>query len=264
MNEVMPPIMYPGGRAGAGRRRTFHGVPSHDMTTRQDGQRKVHTSVTSVTEHARKKSREDNFSWEEGVDDYNLSWLFDPNRNDHLPLEQQLKMYSRRDLRQSKLFNIGTRLWPNEEHSRRRVINVSGGFYPRSAPTIYDSHTEVQTKGAVEATQAPPPVQTTGKLRPHKPRTIEPDPKEVREKSEKAKLQEHMIWVDERRKFRQQLDNLGLSEEYLRRKPDKTLMESRVLREMVAVRTAQPPPLPVSLTHQGMMLIYKTSFHIFI
>ena len=234
MNETMPKMLFPGGRSDSLQRPSFHGSLSYTKA-RQGARRRVHGSVGSV---ARRRNRENTVDWKEGVDDFNLPWLFDPTRNDHLPLEQQLKMYVKRDLHKGKLFNIGTRLWPNEERCRKRVINVTGGYCTRSAPV---------SKGSLDGFHAPPHVHTTGQLRPSKPRVVEPDPKEVAKKLEETKMEEHKSWVEERKKFRQQLDGLGLSEEYLRRKPNKTLMESRVLREMVAQRTAQPPPLPVSL-----------------
>ena len=228
LNETMPTVLLPG--ANTDRRRTFPATRSHDTSTRT-GQREKHKSICSVPEKTLRKSRVRTDS-EVELGDLNLPWLFDPDRNDHLPLEEQLAMYAQRDLRRGKLFNIGARLWPNDRRSRKRVFNVGGGgSYSRSAPVIGDTHG----------------VLSTGPLRPYKPHTVEPDPKELRKQAELAKKQEQSDWVEQRKKFRQQLDGLGLSEEYLRRKPDKTLMELRVLREMVAVRTAQPPSLPVSL-----------------
>ena len=229
MNETMPTILLPG--ANTARRRTFPASRSHDTSTRT-GQRDKdkHRSTCSISENTRRKARVN----EVELDDLNLPWLFDPDRNDHLPLGEQLAMYAQRDLRRGKLFNIGARLWPNDRRSRKRVFNVGGGgSYSRSAPVVGDAHA----------------VSSTGPLRPYKPHIVEPDPKELRKQAELAMKQEQSDWVEQRKKFRQQLDGLGLSEEYLRRKPDKTLMELRVLREMVAVRTAQPPSLPVSLIH---------------
>ena len=225
MNEMMPTMLLPG--ANTARRRTFHATRPHDTTTKT-GQNGKHRC--SVPENSLRKSRVST-KCEEEFDDLNLPWLFDPDRNDHLPLEEQLAMYAERDLLRGKLFNIGARLWPNDRRSRKRVFNVGGGSYSRSAPVIGDAHA----------------VLSTGPLRPYKPHTIEPDAKELRKQAELAKRQEQKDWVEQRKRFRAQLDGLGLSEDYLRRKPNKTLMELRVLREMVAVRTAQPPSLPVSL-----------------
>jgi hypothetical protein len=56
------------------------------------------------------------------ADTFNLEWLFDPERVDHLPIEDQLKMYRCRDLRQSKLFRFGIGLWDTLPSRKRRLV----------------------------------------------------------------------------------------------------------------------------------------------
>ena len=51
----------------------------------------------------RKTSANSTDSW----DTYNFEWLFDVNRIDHLPIEEQLKIYKHRDLGKVKVSACG-------------------------------------------------------------------------------------------------------------------------------------------------------------
>ena len=50
------------------------------------------------------------FSWS-NESSYCLQWLFDPNRIDDLPIEEQLKYYKKRDLRIGKITKIAQDVW---------------------------------------------------------------------------------------------------------------------------------------------------------
>jgi len=63
---------------------------------------------------------------EEMTDDsYNLEWLFDQRRVDHLPIEDQLKLYHCRNLSRSKLFRFGIGLWDTLPPRKRRLTAPS-------------------------------------------------------------------------------------------------------------------------------------------
>jgi hypothetical protein len=58
---------------------------------------------------------------EESWDTYNLEWLFDPDRMDHLPVEEQVKLYKQRDLAKVKFFKTACKIF-GAPKSRKRVI----------------------------------------------------------------------------------------------------------------------------------------------
>jgi hypothetical protein len=65
------------------------------------------------------------FDMDVSPDSYSLEWLFDSDRMDHLPIEDQLKMYRCRDLKQSKLFRFGIGLWETLPSRKRRLVAPS-------------------------------------------------------------------------------------------------------------------------------------------
>jgi hypothetical protein len=68
-------------------------------------------------------------------------------------------------------------------------------------------------------------------------------------KEEKEKEREYKEWYSKRQQLRGNLDSMGLNEEYLKRKADRTELEKRVMTRMKAARTVKPetppPPTPV-------------------
>ena len=55
-------------------------------------------------------------------DEYNFDWLFDPDRFDHLPIEEQVKLYKSRDLRQAKLYKCAAKIWGEPRSRVRRIV----------------------------------------------------------------------------------------------------------------------------------------------
>ena len=51
--------------------------------------------------------RADSERSDSSLSDYCLPWLFDPHRHDHLPIEQQLDFYKKRDLRKVTICSTG-------------------------------------------------------------------------------------------------------------------------------------------------------------
>jgi len=153
-------------------------------------------------------------------DTYNLEWLFDPDRTDHLTIDEQLKLYQQRNLRRTKVYKFASKIWGSPA-SRKRVFYASSHNVPqygeenvlRKAKLEKDALTQLEKDSehlasGLKATEV---------------------------------LREYKIWINERKKFRNQIDLMRLSEEWLRRKPDKTGQEQRVLARMIEKKLIRPP-----------------------
>ena len=57
---------------------------------------------------------------------------------------------------------------------------------------------------------------------------------------------QYQDWLQERKLFRHDLENMGLNEKWLTSKPSKTALEKRVLARMIDARTPRPCVTPVS------------------
>ena len=66
-------------------------------------------------------SLEQKVTREDTWDTYNFEWLFDPERMDHLPIEEQVKLYKQRDLHKVKFFKTACKIF-GAPRSRKRVI----------------------------------------------------------------------------------------------------------------------------------------------
>ena len=153
-------------------------------------------------------------------DSYGLEWLFDPDRTDHLPIDEQLKLYQQRDLTRTKVFKFARRIWGGPP-SRKRVINITAAEpserEPRGGLSIPKSKDECEnSKFGMDQELINAQLKN------------------------KQILDEYRNWMDQRKKFRGQLDSMGLNEEWLRRKPNKTAQEQRVLMRMIEARTKKP------------------------
>ena len=162
--------------------------------------------------------------------DYRLEWLFDPDRYDHLPIEEQLNFFAQRNLRKVKIYKIATQLWGAPIKRKRKII----------APAMYPEGTN--------PFRVPPSAPAiTSELKPQKPPPVMPTKEEILEKEERERLNSYEDWIKERKKFRNNLENMGLNEEWLKKKPNKTALEQRVLNKIIADRTPKQKDLPVSV-----------------
>ena len=165
--------------------------------------------------------------------DYRLQWLFDPNRYDHLPIEDQLQFFTQRDLRKVKIYKIATQIWGTPIKRKRKII----------APPMYPERNAVQNRPIKLAPLV------TSELKPQDPPPVLPTKEEIALQEENTKQEEYEKWVRERKAFRNGLENMGLNEDLLRRKTDKTPLEKRVLNKMIRDRTpkAETPPVSTSI-----------------
>ena len=161
---------------------------------------------------------------------YNLQWLFDPDRIDHLPIEEQLKLFKQRDLKKTKIFKIASNIWGGPLSRKRLCV----------APPMYESRTEHVHPFASQQ------MVVTSELKPQVPVPIPPSKEELKEEAEREKLVQYKNWVSDRKNFRNNLDTMGLTEDYLAKKPNRTALESRVLRRMLEEKYPKVDTPPVS------------------
>jgi len=171
-----------------------------------------------------------------------LARLFDEYNLDHIPEEQRMKLFAHRDLPHVKHYKAAVKIFGGPL-SRKRVIIAP----PMETPMkhrlgLYHNRQE-----------PPPPPVMNSEIKPqdHSDK-LEYDPKEIQAEIEKDKEFQYKKWIQERQKFRNNLENMGLTEDWLARKPHKTALERRVLRRMKEERMPKdvelPPPIetPVS------------------
>ena len=159
-----------------------------------------------------------------------MRWLFDPTRVDHLPIEDQLKLYKSRDLAEVKSYKYATKIW-GAPLSRKRVIIAPPMERSEKPPEPFHS-AKVTADLDVKKTILD---------------NIQPVPQEKGKSPGKENIDEYKKWITDRKKFRSDLDGMGLSIEYLSRKTDLSRVERSVLRKMRAEKNYEPPETPVSL-----------------
>lgn len=172
------------------------------------------------------------------LSDYCLEWLFDESRMDHLSIEEQLDLYEQRDLRKVKIYKIATQIW-GAKTKRKRVF---------VAPPMYKKAHE-----SADAIINTKPI--NAELKPQKPPPKQPSEAEIKAREQQGKIDDYKKWFAGRIKFRQDLESMGLQEDWLASKPDRTPLEQRVLTKMIKDRTpiAPSPPPIVDVPLQAIM-----------
>ena len=166
-----------------------------------------------------------------------LERLFDPYNFDHLPIEDQVKLFKQRNLLRTKFYKTAAGIW-GAPLSRKRVIN---------APPMRD----INNNDTVIVKQ---PVCSA-----LKPQVVPPPPENpvvTKAKEEYARFEDYKSWVNDRKKFRNDLDNMGLSEQWLAKKIDRTVLEERVLRRMIEERTPKAPTPEVLRDHESRLISF--------
>ena len=159
---------------------------------------------------------------------FNFDWLFDPDRIDHLPIAEQLERYTKRDLAKVKLYKIATKIW-GAPLSRKRYIEAG--------PMYGDGR--LKPIGVSDSSKI------TADLQPPVKHSYGPSSEVIQQQLAKDKVSNYKSWMDNRKTFRKNLDNMGLNDEYLTRKPNKTELERRVLKKLLVAKHMKPPPTPV-------------------
>lgn len=172
------------------------------------------------------------------MSDYCLPWLFDPNRHDHLPIEEQLQFYKHRNLRTVKIYKIATQMW-GMQLKRKRIIEA-----PPMEQIVGSSTDDTPIdsfKMQKESTMM------NSQLKPQLPPEKKPTQAEVNAFAQHQRIEDYKSWIKERKEFRKNLDSMGLSEEWLAKKPDRTALENKVLHRIIQERTPKHEPPPVSI-----------------
>ncbi|XP_074644628.1 EF-hand calcium-binding domain-containing protein 12-like [Tubulanus polymorphus] len=174
---------------------------------------------------------------ESEMSDLGLEWLFSPDNYDHLTVEEQLKLYKQRDLTKTKIFKFATKIfW--EPRSRKRVITATSKEQLRGDPNLNDK------------------TPWTADIRKQVPKPVPPTKEELIARVEADKRAEFKNWLDGRKELRSKIDSLGLTEELLQKKKDRTPMEQRLLSRMIEERqpkvpTPEPEPEKPIVTRVG-------------
>lgn len=160
-----------------------------------------------------------------------LHRLFDHRNLDHVPKHKRLDNFEKRDLAHVKHYKAAVKIFGGPL-SRKRVIQAP----PMETPMKHRLGVYVNQK------EPPPSTQLCSDIRPRN--FIIDDDAEAIAAGKKAAAEEdsYKKWIADRQKFRNDLDNMGLNTEWLRRKTDKTEIEKRVYKKMV--EDARPKPIP--------------------
>ena len=136
---------------------------------------------------------------------YNLDWLYDPDRFDHLPIDKQLLLYKQRNLRKAKTFKLASTIWGTTYQRKRRFVLDSG-----NTPSIINSFS---TKVESEITNF---------------ENLQTDtvPSSIVDETDESKYSK---WIENRKNLRHGLENLVVNEQWLSSKHGRTPMEQRVL-----------------------------------
>ena len=202
------------------------------VCTRKES-RRIIMAKSGIDNNVSAESRHETVD-DEFTNTYSLEWLFDPNNFDHLSVEDQLKLYKQRDLKRVKLYKWAARVW-GKPPTRKRVIE---------APPMYTSWQESSLPVKIDR----PPMNS--QLKPQQ--SVVPPPTEE-ENCDDVDLLEYKAWMKKRRNFRDKLEMMGLNEDWLARKPNKTPLEQRVLRRMMEEKYPRVPTPPVCIIFSSLL-----------
>lgn len=150
-----------------------------------------------------------------------LARLFDRFNMDHIPERKRMEEFEHRDLAHVKHYKAAVKIFGGPL-SRKRVIIAP----PMETPTKH------RLGLYFEKRTMPSAPQLNTELKPQKP-FEKPEPEEITAARE-ARVREdtYKSWFKERQQFRNDLENMGLNTEWLSKKKDKTVLETRVLKQL--------------------------------
>ncbi|KAK7496162.1 hypothetical protein BaRGS_00012572 [Batillaria attramentaria] len=164
---------------------------------------------------------------------FDLDRLFDHYNMDHIPVDQRLNGFKHRNL-------------PHVKHYKA-AVNIFGGPLSRKRVMIappMETPLKHRLGMYMNRREHPLPPVLNNQAQPVAPAPKPPTEEELQEKAQKEKEASYKNWFAERQALRGKLDGMGLSEDLLRRKVDKTELEARVERQLRAKRTWKPEPEP--------------------
>lgn len=164
-----------------------------------------------------------------------LHRLFDEYNLDHIPADDRLDFFKKRDLAHIKHYKAAVKIFGGPL-SRKRVMIAP----PMETPLKH-------RLGVYHGRKSPPlsPPVLNADLKEQVPAELKPSEEEIIAEKETQKEKEYQNWMKERLTFRNDLENMGLSEHWLNQKPNMTALEKRVLVRMIKERTPHYEPPPV-------------------
>ena len=150
-----------------------------------------------------------------------LARLFDPYNMDQIPEKSRMEQFEHRDLAHVKHYKAAVKIFGGPL-SRKRVMVAP----PMETPVKH-------RMGMYMLRKSPPPSKAyntdlTPQIPPDKPLPEElVIAKQAQEREDRYKA-----WFKERQKFRNDLENMGLNMDWLSKKPNKTVLEKRVIRQL--------------------------------
>lgn len=166
---------------------------------------------------------------------YPLNRLFDEYNLDHIPVDERLGLFKQRDLAHVKHYKAAVKIFGGPL-SRKRVMIAP----PMETPLKH-------RLGLYQGRKSPPlsPPVLNANLKEQIPIEPKPSEEEMIADRETKKEEDYKNWMKDRQKFRNDLENMGLSEHWLNQKPSMTALEKRVLVRMIKERTPHYEPPPV-------------------
>lgn len=150
-----------------------------------------------------------------------LARLFDRFNLDHVPEKKRMEEFEHRDLAHVKHYKAAVKIFGGPL-SRKRVMVAP----PMELPIKHRLGLYVDRK------TPPPAPKLNNELKPQPP-LIKPEPEElVLAREAREREDKYKSWFKERQKFRNDLENMGLNSEWLSNKPNKTVLEKRVLKQI--------------------------------
>lgn len=150
-----------------------------------------------------------------------LGRLFDRFNLDHIPERKHMDEFEHRDLAHIKHYKAAVKIFGGPL-SRKRVMIAP----PMETPMKHRLGLYLNKRTMPSA----PELNTD--LKPQKP-FEKPEPEEIiAARAAREREDEYKSWFKERQKFRNDLENMGLNLKYLSSKPNKTVLEQRVLKQL--------------------------------
>lgn len=151
-----------------------------------------------------------------------LKRLFDDYNLDHIKEADRMKLFRHRDLPHVKHYKAAVKIFGGPLSRKRVIVAPAMETNMGHRLGIYANQPEYPSAPSLTSELKPAVV-----LDP-----LEYNKEEIKTEIEKDKEFKYKKWIEERQKFRGDLDNMGLNEEWLQRKPGKTALEKRVLHRM--------------------------------
>lgn len=150
-----------------------------------------------------------------------LARLFDRFNLDHIPPKKRMDEFEHRDLAHIKHYKAAVKIFGGPL-SRKRVMVAP----PMELPIKHRLGLYLDRKSP------PLPPKLNCELKPQAP-AIKPEPEElVLAREAREREDKYKAWFRGRQKFRNDLENMGLNSNWLANKPNKTLLEKRVLHQL--------------------------------